>query len=62
MESTLIAGADTSGKLTRAELALVPAPPSTPTHQVIPHAEIVNALEERGTAGNVPVRLAHFPA
>jgi hypothetical protein len=47
METTLIAGSDTSGKLTRAELALVPAPPSTATHQVIPHAEIVDALEEQ---------------
>lgn len=47
MESTLIAGNDTSGKLTRQELALVPAPLSTSTHQVVPHAEIVNALEEQ---------------
>jgi hypothetical protein len=47
METTLIAGNDTSGKLTRQELALVPAPVSTPTHQVIPHAEIVDALEEQ---------------
>jgi hypothetical protein len=47
MESTLIAGQDTSGKLTRQELALVPAPQSTSTHQVVPHSEIVNALEEQ---------------
>jgi hypothetical protein len=47
METTLIAGSDTSGKLTRQELALVPSPPSTLTHQVIPHVEIVNALEEQ---------------
>jgi hypothetical protein len=47
MESTLIAGHDTSGKLTRAELALVPSPQSTATHQVVPHVEIVNALEEQ---------------
>jgi hypothetical protein len=46
-ETTLIAGTDTSGKLTRAELALVPTPHSTSTHQVIPHIEIVNALEEQ---------------
>ena len=46
-ETTLIAGSDTSGKLTRAELALVPAPPSTPTHQVIPHVGIVHAIEEQ---------------
>jgi len=46
-ETTLIAGTDTSGKLTRADLALVPAPLSTPTHQVIPHIDIVHALEEQ---------------
>jgi len=46
-ETILIAGGDTSGKLTRAELALVPTPQSTTTHQVIPHVEIVNALEEQ---------------
>jgi hypothetical protein len=45
-EVTLIAGSDTNGKLTRQELALVPAPHSTATHQVIPHVEIVNSLEE----------------
>lgn len=47
METTLIAGNSTSGKLTRQELALVPAPHSTSTHQVVPHVEIVNALEEQ---------------
>jgi hypothetical protein len=47
MESTLIAGGDTSGKLTREQLALVPTPPSTPTHQVVPHIEIVQSLEEQ---------------
>jgi hypothetical protein len=46
METTLIAGQDTTGKLTRQELALVPSPHSTTTHQVIPHIEIVNSLEE----------------
>jgi hypothetical protein len=46
-ETTLIAGTDTSGKLTRADLALVPTPHSTSTHQVIPHVEIVDALEEQ---------------
>jgi len=45
-QSVLIAGADTTGKLSRAELAIVPTPPSTPTHQIISHAEIVNSLEE----------------
>lgn len=46
METVLIAGDDTTGKLTRQQLALVPSPPSTLTHQVIPHIEIVNSLEE----------------
>ena len=45
--TTLIAGSDTSGKLTREELALVPTPQSTPTHQVIPHIDIVHSLEEQ---------------
>lgn len=43
---TLIAGRDTNGKLTRQELAIVPSPLSTLTHQVVPHVEIVNCLEE----------------
>jgi hypothetical protein len=47
MESTFIAGSDTNGKLTRQELALVPSPQSTTTHQVIPHIEIVDALQEQ---------------
>jgi len=46
-DTTLIAGTDTSGKLTRAGLALVPTPQSTSTHQVIPHIDIVHALEEQ---------------
>src|ERR1035438_3931665 len=46
-ETTLIAGTDTSGKLTRTDLALVPTPYSTSTHQVIPHIDIVRALEEQ---------------
>ncbi len=46
-DTTFIAGSDTSGTLTRQELALVPAPLSTATHQVIPHVEIVNSLEEQ---------------
>lgn len=45
-ETTLIAGVDTTGKLTREQLALVPSPASTPTHQVIPHIEIVQSIEE----------------
>lgn len=44
MESTLISYADK--KLTRPELALVPAPQSTLTHQVIPHHEVIGALVE----------------
>jgi hypothetical protein len=44
-DSALIAHVDT-GKITRQELALLPTPPSTPTHQVIPHVEIVNAIIE----------------
>jgi hypothetical protein len=46
-ETTLLAGSDTNGKLTRAGLALVPAPHSTATHQIVPHIEIVHALEEQ---------------
>jgi hypothetical protein len=45
-ETTLIAGSDTSGKLTRQELAFVPTPAATATHQTIPHIEIVNSLTE----------------
>lgn len=43
MESTLISY---DGKLDRAQLALVPTPPRTATHQTIPHHEIVTALTE----------------
>lgn len=46
LSPTLIAGADTNGVITRHQLSLVPTPNSTPTHQVIPHVEIVNTLEE----------------
>ena len=42
--STLISYNDR--KLDRQALALVPAPPSTATHQVIPHHEVINALVE----------------
>lgn len=34
------------GKLTRPELALVPFPQSTATHQVIPHHQVIEALTE----------------
>lgn len=43
MEGTLIAY---DGKLDRSQLALVPTPQGTATHQTIPHIEIVNALSE----------------
>ena len=42
-ESTLIAY---DRKITRQELALVPTPERTATHQTIPHHEVVNALIE----------------
>jgi hypothetical protein len=43
MESTLIAY---DGKLDRSQLALVPTPPRTETHQTIPHHEIISTLAE----------------
>jgi hypothetical protein len=43
--STLMVHVDTE-KIDLPRLALIPAPPSTPTHQVIPHHEVVNALVE----------------
>jgi len=44
-DSTLIAHVDTE-RLDINQLALIPTPPSTPTHQIIPHHEVVNALVE----------------
>src|SRR5580692_4930115 len=44
-ESTLVAHVDTE-KIDINQLALMPTPPSTPTHQIIPHHEVVNALVE----------------
>src|ERR1039458_3358634 len=44
VSTTLISYGD--HKLNREELALVPAPHSTATHQVIPHHEVVDALVE----------------
>lgn len=41
--STLMAHVDTQ-KIDLATLAQLPAPPSTATHQIIPHHEVVNAL------------------
>lgn len=35
-----------SSKITREELKVIPAPPGSPTHQPIPHYEIVGALAE----------------
>jgi hypothetical protein len=43
MDSTLIAHIDTE-KIDLERLALIPAPQSTATHQIIPHHEVVNAL------------------
>lgn len=42
MESTLIG----NQKITREELALLPTPPGTTTHKVIPHIDVVNAVVE----------------
>jgi hypothetical protein len=33
-------------RITRAELSLIPTPPSTDTHRPVPHADLINALEE----------------
>jgi hypothetical protein len=44
-DSVLIAHVDT-GKITRQDLALLPTPPGTDTHKVIPHIEVVNAVVE----------------
>ena len=35
-----------SGKISKAELAQIPAPPATPTHLPIPHIEVVEVLTE----------------
>jgi hypothetical protein len=43
MSGTLLS---TTGKITRAELAYIPVPESTRTHQPIPHHDIVQALVE----------------
>ena len=44
-DSTLIAHSDTE-KIDITRLALIPTPPSTVTHQIIPHHEVVNAVIE----------------
>ncbi len=43
MSATLLSR---TGKITRSELQLIPAPAATSTHQPIPHHEIVQALTE----------------
>src|ERR1700756_1615579 len=46
-----------TGKLTRQELALVPAPLGTATHKVIPHHEVINALVDTLSLRHIaPVR------
>jgi hypothetical protein len=42
---TLIAHVDTE-RIDRQQLALMPTPPGTDTHKVIPHIEVVNAIVE----------------
>jgi hypothetical protein len=55
METSVLLSSN--GKLNREQLALVPAPQSTATHQVIPHHEVVNALVETlGFRHIAPVR------
>src|SRR5438034_4156669 len=48
MENTAMSGIllSSNGKITRAELALIPAPEATPTHQPLAHYRIVEALLE----------------
>jgi len=53
-EATLLSQ---TGRLSRRELALVPAPAGTATHQVIPHHEVIEALVETlGFRHIAPVR------
>jgi Domain of unknown function (DUF932) len=42
---TLVAHVDTE-RIAREQLALIPTPPGTDTHKVIPHIEVVNAIIE----------------
>jgi hypothetical protein len=52
--STLLSN---SGKIDRQQLALVPSPPGTDTHKVIPHHEVIDALVETlGFRHIAPVR------
>jgi hypothetical protein len=54
MEGTLLSH---GSKIGREELALVPAPPGTATHKVIPHHEVVNALVDTLSLRHIaPVR------
>ena len=43
MNATLLSS---TGKITRAELTVIPSPPATSTHRPILHHEIVQALVE----------------
>src|SRR5665213_4600764 len=58
-ESNLIAHVDTE-KLDLNQLALIPTPPSTPTHQIIPHHEVVNALIETLGFRHIGVHKSEF--
>ncbi len=58
-ESNLMAHVDTA-KIGREELALIPCPPSTPTHQVIAHHQVVNELEETLSFRHIAIHKAEF--
>src|SRR5580692_9302280 len=46
-----------TGKIGRDQLTLVPSPPGTATHKVIPHHEVINALVETLSLRHIaPVR------
>lgn len=56
MEGTLLAHCG-AAKIGREELALVPSPPGTTTHKVIPHHEVINALVDTLSLRHIaPVR------
>jgi len=56
MDGTLIAHCG-SEKISRNQLALVPSPPGTATHKVIPHHEVINALVDTLSLRHIaPVR------
>jgi len=59
MDGTLLAHCGTE-KIGREQLALVPFPPGTATHKVIPHHEVINALVDTLSLRHIaPVRNAH---